>query len=517
MKEYLISDRIGKSPAIGYALNEALSHSFITKCCLIYLLQFRAPLNPDSVRTFPLVPYATRFWTHHFQVSGVTDREELENMAFTLLTSDQVRYVSWCQFYDPDKPWIVQWNDGDWLEANGSPLYYMSLLGLSQLCKRLLAANADPNAAGGLFCTPLLAASKNGHQNVVELLLVSKADPNLTNGRDTSPLIVAATGGYLTIVESLLSHGVRVDQESISQRFRGTAMDAAVRHGHEGVVQTFLNAGPRARTRFTHHSGRKWTKGPPIVEAASNGHDIIVRQLLPSSSAFGIQEAINAAASKGHENVVRLLIEDKTTDLELALSCAMRVGAHDMVSRLIREGARINKDTRLKRHTRISNTKHLSIATPLESAIIGGHELIMQRLIADGASYDPDMLSLAVKNGHARIVRCLIRQYRHEPVNLSRPLVAAIQNSFKSIVELLLDNGADIEHEDSWYGRPLQVAVKSGNLDLLKFLVGRGAGINSEGGPESRGVLQSAASRGRLPMVRFLVEHGADPEMYGDE
>ena len=508
VKEYLISDRMGISPASSYALNEALSHSFITKCCLIYLLQFTTPLDPQLVQTFPLVPYATRFWTHHFQASTELDTEELENMAFILLTSDQVPYVSWCHFYDPDKPWLG--HDDIWPEAGGSSLYYMSLLGLSQLCKRLLVADVDPNGFGGLFFTPLLAAAKNGHENVVELLLKSKANPNPANCRDTTPLFVAALGGYLNIVESLLSHGAVVNYRLPA--LRSNALEAAARHGHEGVVQALLDAGADPT-----YYNRKFRKGIPIVEAALSGHATIVRQLSPLSSAFGIQEAIIAAASEGHENVVRLLIEAKT-DLELALSCAARVGAHDMVSRLIRKGASVNTSTRVYKGTRFYHMDG-PLAAPLASAIRGGHELIMQGLIAEGANYEHSMLSLAVEHGHAHIVRCLIRQYPHEQVILSESLVAAIQNNSKSIVELLLDNGADIEHEDSWDGRPLHVAVKSGNLDLLEFLVGRGADINSEEGLEKYDLrcdaLQSAASRGHSPMVRFLVEHGADPEMYG--
>ena len=508
VRDYLISDRIGTSPAAYYALNKALSHSFITQCCLTYLLQFKGPLDLRSSRTFPLVQYAAQFWTHHFQKSGITAREELEDMAFTLLTSDQVPYLNWCQLYNPDNPWLDGWNDD--YGGKGSPLYYMSLLGLSQLCKRLLAAGADPNASGGRYCTPLLAASKNGHENVVELLLKSEANPNPTSCRGMTPLIFAASGGYVQIVESLLSRGARVNREYELELYGDSALCATAGRGHERIVQTLLNAGADPT-----HYDRKLRKGPPIVEAALNGHDTVVKQLLPLSPPFGTQEAMIAAASNGHENVVRLFIEAKI-GLELALSCAVRVGAHDMVSRLIQEGAMAHKDTRIKKR-RVDPESRMD--TPLESAIIGGHELIIRQLIAEGASYDPDMLLIAAEYGHTHIVRFLIQQYPHEPVVLSESLFAAIRKGFKSIAELLLDNGADIEYEDPTYGRPLHVTVEYGNLDLVKFLLGRGADINSERGLKNTyqrcGALQSAASCGDLPMVRFLVENGADLEMYG--
>ena len=499
VREYLVSDRISTSPAADYALNEAFSHSFITQCCLIYLLHFTGPLDTGSALTFPLVQYAAQFWTHHFQASRITDREELENMAFTLLTSHKMPYVSWCHFYNPDKPWRDEWGIGDWVNANGSPLYYMSLLGLVQLCKRLLAADADPNVSGGLHYTPLMAAAINGHGDVVELLLKYKAIPNLTiSPWETPPLMAAASGGYVRIVQSLLSHGAHVNHLTMMSS-RGTALGAAAREGHEKVVQILLNAGANPN-RYD----RKLGKGPPIVEAALNGHDTVVRQLLPSSPPFGIQEAIIAAASTGHESVVRLLIETEI-DPELALSCAARVGAHDIVSRFIDEGTEVNAEP-------------LKISTILKSAIEGGHEVIIHRLVAEGASYEPLMLSLAVENGHTHVVQCLIQQYSHESGDLSVLLDTAVAKGFQSIVKLLLDNGADIETQNIWYGRPLHVAARSGNIDMLRFLLGRGADINSAGRSEQSSpdcALQCAASCGKLRVVQCLIEHGAILDKYG--
>ena len=489
VRDYLISDRIGTSPAAEYALNEALSHSFITQCCLTYLLQFTGPMDPRSALTFPLVQYATQFWTNHFQASGATDTEELENMAFTLLTSDQMPFSNWCQFYNPDKPWLDRWNDRQ--KADGSPLYYMSLLGLTQLCKRLLAAHADPNASGGLYRTPLLAAANNGHGNVVELLLNAKASPNRTKRGES--LRAAASRGYDKIIESLLSHGAGVDINAISLG-QSTALASAARNGHEKVVQILLHAGADSG-RYD----RKTGIGPPIVEAALHGHDTVVRQLLPSSPPFGIYEATIAAASNGHENVVRLLVEAKI-ERELALTCAARVGAHDLVSRLIHEGAGINVEPRRG-------------VTPLESAITGGHLLIIQQLIAEGASYEPGMVSLAVANGHTCVVQHLIQQYPHGSVILSKSLVIAVKKGLKSIVELLLDNGADIETQDSRPGWPLRAAVASGNLDLLKLLLERGANINSDGGQGNS--LRCAAYDGNLQVIQYLIEYGANPKLDG--
>ena len=300
VKDYLISDRIRSSRAAFYALEEPTSQAFIGKCCLIYLLQFTTPVKEETAQAFPLTRYAAQYWPHHLLAAEYTESQTLDNMAFALLMSDQVPYASWCRFYDPDMPWLDEGRSG-WTAEATSPLYYTSILGLERLSERLIKAKVNVNVSGGLFKNPLLAAVHRGHEGIVRTLLRAGAVADAGRTYSPPPLTVAAACGHEVIVRVLLEQGANIDHYDLV----GTALSGAARNGHGTIVRILLDAGA---------DPDKWTRktetGIPLVEAASNGFEDVVRQLLPSATSFAIENALVAAADKGHENIVRSIIRN---------------------------------------------------------------------------------------------------------------------------------------------------------------------------------------------------------------
>ena len=299
VKDYLVSDRIRSSRAAFYALEEPTSQAFIGKCCLVYLLQFTTPVKEENAQAFPLIRYAAQYWPHHLLAAGDTESQTLENLAFALLMSDQVPYASWCHFYDPDMPWLDQGRSG-WTAKANSPLYYTSILGLERLSERLIKAKVNVNVSGGLFENPLLAAVHRGHEGIVRTLLRAGAITDAGQSYSPPPLTVAAACGHEVIVRGLLENGANIDHCDLAE---GTALSSAARNGHGMIVRILLDAGADPDKW-----SRKTEMGIPLVEAASNGFEDVVRQLLPSATSFAIENALVAAANKGHENVVRSII-----------------------------------------------------------------------------------------------------------------------------------------------------------------------------------------------------------------
>lgn len=82
-----------------------------------------------------------------------------------------------------------------------------------------------------------------------------------------------------------------------------------------------------------------------------------------------------------------------------------------------------------------------------------------------------------------------------------------------SIVQLLLDKGADVNCSDGW---ALQTAAAEGHDLVIEELLRRGANINvsttNENFPAGT-ALQAACEAGKLDIVELLLKHNADPDL----
>jgi ankyrin repeat protein len=83
------------------------------------------------------------------------------------------------------------------------------------------------------------------------------------------------------------------------------------------------------------------------------------------------------------------------------------------------------------------------------------------------------------------------------------------------VVEMLLDNGADVNHVGGTWGTALQVASEAGFESTVLLLLSRGADPNVPVCGFHGTALQAAAYRGFRNIVEILLEHGADVDVQG--
>jgi len=96
------------------------------------------------------------------------------------------------------------------------------------------------------------------------------------------------------------------------------------------------------------------------------------------------------------------------------------------------------------------------------------------------------------------------------------PLIAAIENGNSAVFEALLAAGASASAPIAFGETPLHIAARRGNEAMVGALLARGADVNAVlvrpnhqfGG---RTPLMQAAIGRSLPVVKLLLEHGADP------
>ncbi|KAH1396970.1 hypothetical protein KXX51_007879, partial [Aspergillus fumigatus] len=96
-----------------------------------------------------------------------------------------------------------------------------------------------------------------------------------------------------------------------------------------------------------------------------------------------------------------------------------------------------------------------------------------------------------------------------------------------NIIQMLLDNGADVNLEGGPNGNAFQAAVENSDQDIVELLLAHGANINMMIGGEKYTALQEVARRGLEPMtalhqaakegqagvVALLLRKGANPNI----
>jgi ankyrin repeat protein len=95
------------------------------------------------------------------------------------------------------------------------------------------------------------------------------------------------------------------------------------------------------------------------------------------------------------------------------------------------------------------------------------------------------------------------------------PLLLAVFEDQPAAVEVLLKAGADPNVRSSEGDRPLWVCVSRGDLSMASLLLEAGAArtINEWGGPTGYTAIGLAAKQLDIPMIKLLLDAGADPEV----
>ncbi|KAJ6559670.1 ankyrin repeat-containing domain protein [Mycena capillaripes] len=87
--------------------------------------------------------------------------------------------------------------------------------------------------------------------------------------------------------------------------------------------------------------------------------------------------------------------------------------------------------------------------------------------------------------------------------------LAAACSGNVQIVQLLLDNGANVNVQGGEYGFALQAAAWRGKAEIVQLLLDNGANVNAQGGKFGC-ALQAASAEGETEIVRLLLDNGAN-------
>lgn len=274
-----------------------------------------------------------------------------------------------------------------------------------------------------------------------------------------------------------------------------------------------------------------------------------------ATNQYGVSP-LSLACQNGNGRIVALLLEagaDANTTLpggETALMTASRTGKVDAVKALLEQGADVDAEER-------------NDQTALMWAAAEGHLGVVETLIAAGADIEARLRSgftpffFAVRQGHKDVALRLIeagvdvndsirsnQSSGGRPDTGTTPLILAVENGHFELALALLEAGADPNdarvgysalHAVSWVRKPLRgdgdpPPIGSGAVSSLEFvrqLVERGADVNLRHGQRNAGraglnrhgatPFLLAAETGDLPLMKLLVELGADPSIPNED
>ena len=336
-----------------------------------------------------------------------------------------------------------------------------------------------------------------------------------------APLADAAEQRDQTSVRKLAgAAGVDVNAAQVDGT---TALHWAAYHADAEAVALLVRAG--AHVNAVNRYGVT-----PLAQACTNGNAAIVKLLLEAGADAN-------ATMKGGESVLML---------------AARSGNVEAVKALLARGANAKSRERLGQ-------------TALMWAAAEGHTAVVRTLIDAGAELDATLDSgfkaffFAVRGGHLDTARAFLAAGADVNAMMQRsgklrrgqisgpgtsPLMLALQNGHFELAIALIDAGADpndlrtgftplymmagVRKPDSSDGSDPAAPAGSGRLssnDFVREIVKRGAKVNfrlPKGSPKQPATSSSigsegatpflfAADRGDVPLMRLLLELGADP------
>jgi ankyrin repeat protein len=328
-----------------------------------------------------------------------------------------------------------------------------------------------------------------------------------------APVANAAEHRDRAKVEQLLRGGSPVDAPQVD---RTTALHWAAYHDDAETAAALVKAG--ANVNALNRYGM-----PPLALACSNGGSAVAKLLLEAGA------DVNTRLNGG----------------ETMLMLASRSGNVDLAKMLLSRGAN-------------PNARERAGQSALMWAAAEGHTVVIRALLDAGAEYNAKSESgftpflFAVRQGHLEAARALLAAgadvnamlNRGGRANRTTPLMLAVQNGHFELAIALIDSGADpndlrtgftplhmlpgVRKPDSSDGSDGAAPLGAGRLSSLDFvreIVKRGANVNlrlPKGTPkmpatssrvatEGATPMLFAADRSDVPLMRLLIELGADP------
>jgi ankyrin repeat protein len=406
-----------------------------------------------------------------------------------------------------------------------TPLHCAVHQGNDEMVEFLLERGGSVNATNSQGQTALHIASIRGHRKCMKLLFAEHIDLQKVDNRGDSSLHAAVgTATDESTVPLLVKHKVDLDLQNPDTG--NTALHIAVQLRRPRIILFLLEKG--AAIDIANDEGYT-----PLQLAANTDNCEAISLLLQHCAHIEARSlsgptALQYAAWKGNWVAFDLLliggadINVWNKQGETLLHEQARYSVHTgVVSKLLNQGANLEARTSQG-------------YTPLQCAAMNGNKVMFRLLLDWGAKIDVqtakgetilhltppsnqnclDILKMALDEGLD--VKAMSLQGwtpLHQTVYTGTGVPEISSDRTAEYIQLLLSNGASINEltASASAETPLHLAATSPvpRASLVEYLVQHGADVNTPSG-EGKTPLHLAAERGREPLFRILLDAGAD-------
>ncbi|XP_008113525.1 poly [ADP-ribose] polymerase tankyrase-2 isoform X2 [Anolis carolinensis] len=427
-----------------------------------------------------------------------------------------------------------------------------------KLMALLTPLNVNCHASDGRKSTPLHLAAGYNRVKIVQLLLQHGADVHAKDKGDLVPLHNACSYGHYEVTELLVKHGACVNAMDLWQF---TPLHEAASKNRVEVCSLLLSYGadptllnchnkstidlaptPQLKERLAYEF-----KGHSLLQAARESDVARVKkhlslEIVNFKHPQTHETALHCAAASPYQKrkqVCELLlrkganINEKTKDFLTPLHVASEKGHNDVIEVVVKHEAKVNAldnlgQTSLHRaaHCGHLQTCRLLLSSGCDPSIVSlqgftasqmGNESIQQLLqegVPLGNSEADRQLLEAAKAGDMDTVKklCTVQSVNCRDIEgrQSTPLHFAAGYNRVSVVEYLLQHGADVHAKDKGGLVPLHNACSYGHYEVAELLVKHGAVVNVADLWKFT-PLHEAAAKGKYEICKLLLQHGADP------
>jgi ankyrin repeat protein len=397
-------------------------------------------------------------------------------------------------------------------EADGTTaLHWAVRADDAETVRLLLTAGADVTAATREGVTPLALAAINGSPAMTETLLKAGATPNVTLPEGETILMSAARTGQPEVLRLLLKAGA--DLNARESWFGETALMWAAAENHAAAVRVLVEAGAdvNARSRALdvprRRSGQSilplgsWT---PLMYAARQGaHDSLAALIAAGAD-------VNVVDPDGATALVIAIINANYDEAALLVDAGANPNIGDKEANMAALYAAVDMHRLAIGHGR-PNTKPSGELDAVD---------VIKRLLAAGADPNAKLKAPLMQRHHTAGDRAL--------GDGSTPFMRAAKSGDVAVMRLLLAAGADplVKQPNQttalmlaaglgWRdGSPAAPSYDQGSeqdaIEAITLCMQVGIDINAATNTGETALHAAISGRGAEPIVRFLVESGAD-------